>query len=366
MRVLIAIHNLETGGAERVAAALAAHWAGTTGVEVALVTLDESPGFFTLPDGVARYALGVSGESHTLLQSFVHNLRRVRALRRTIKRCQAETIVSFMTTTNVLTVLASLGISCRTVLSERTWPPAIPLSKVWSWLRRVSYGRASHLVVATQRTADWVVTEVGVAASDVTVIANPVTWPLPAVEPRLAAPDGAYVLAVGRLGPEKGFDKLLDAFARIRERHPAWRLVIVGDGPLRARLQAASRANDVPLDLPGRVGNLADWYRAAAMLVLTSDFEGFPNVLVEAMSHGCPVVSFDCAVGPREIIRDGIDGFLVAPGDIADLADKTAQLMSDEKLRLRMGRRAEEVRHRFRASDIYAQWSVVAGIGSRP
>jgi glycosyltransferase involved in cell wall biosynthesis len=129
------------------------------------------------------------------------------------------------------------------------------------------------------------------------------------------------VLAVGRLVRQKGFDTLLAAFAKLRERRAA-RLLILGDGALRGELESQRRglpcASDV--ELAGFVANPWPFYRAASVTALSSRFEGLPTVLIEALASGCPCVSTDCPSGPREILDDGRYGVLTPVGDVAALA----------------------------------------------
>jgi glycosyltransferase involved in cell wall biosynthesis len=130
------------------------------------------------------------------------------------------------------------------------------------------------------------------------------------------------VLSVSRLSPEKDIPTLLDAFARLHQARPHSRLLLAGDGPDRARLQAlvAQHGLQAVVQLPGRVAQPMAWMARADVFVLASQYEGFGNVLVEALASGVPVVSTDCPVGPREILQDGRYGRLVPVGDVAALA----------------------------------------------
>ncbi|MPS81489.1 MAG: glycosyltransferase family 4 protein [Achromobacter sp.] len=359
LRVLLFIHSLHGGGAERVAADLSAHWAGM-GREVMVVTQASADGdVYALHPKVRREVLHTEGEGGGL-RGILSNVRRVRALRRVIKAFRPDIVLGMMTTASVLSVLACTGLSCRVIATEHTHPPSQTLSGLWQRLRRMTYPRAARVVALTRGTADWI--EQHVPGSRLAVIPNPVHWPLPRAEPLLVpiTDNGRKrLLAVGRLHADKGFDLLIQAFAALAPSHPDWDLVILGEGHERGALQAqvdqaglASR-----ISMPGRAGNVGDWYDSADLYVLTSRFEGLSNTLLESMASGLAAVSFDCDTGPREIVRDGIDGVLVRPnGDVPALCKALSEVMENDARRQRMAQAATDVRDRFSAARILQQW----------
>lgn len=358
-RTLIFIHSLHGGGAERVAVDLAGHWA-RQGREVMIVTqADASGDAYAVPAGVQRQVLGTDGAGGGL-RGILSNLQRVRALRRVIRDFKPDIVLGMMTTASILAVLASWGLPVKVIATEHTHPPSQQLSGMWLRLRRFTYPRAARVVALTRGTADWL--EQHVPGSRLAVIGNPVHWPLPRNEPRLAppaVPGRHYLLAVGRLHTDKGFEILLDAYARLAPRFPDWDLLILGEGDERAdlehRVQAAGLQQRV--FMPGRGGNVADWYEAADIYVLSSRFEGLSNTLLEAMASGLAPVCFDCDTGPREIVREGVDGVLVRPnGDAAAMADALAPLMADPQARQRLATQAVQVRERFSAQHILSLW----------
>jgi len=362
MKILFFIHSLSCGGAERVTATLANYWA-REGWDVGIVTLaPETQDFYKLHSSVRRVALDLAQESTHLLHGVANNMRRVAALRKILKIERPDVVVGMMTTASVLLGLAGLGIN-RTVYigSERIHPPMFPLGFFWERLRQSVYARLDAVVTLTKESAQWVAEHTG--ARCVEAIPNPLVWPCPAHPPRLDPqdyidPGQRLLLGVGRLVEQKGFDLLIAAFDKLAHRFTQWLLVILGEGPLRRKLEGQVKAHGLQkrVLLPGVAGNIGDWYERADIYVMSSRFEGFGNTLLEALAYGVPAVSFDCPTGPSDIIRQGVDGFLVPPGDVENLARTLERLMGDQALRRRLGEQAVDVRERFSPDRIAEMW----------
>ena len=169
---------------------------------------------------------------------------------------------------------------------------------------------------------------------------------------------GRTVIAAGRLKHQKDFRRLIRAFAQVAERHPDWKLRICGDGPNRERLEQliAELGLEGKVELPGPVKNLGPELAAASIYALSSRREGFPMVLLEAMSKGLPVVSFDCPTGPREIVRSEENGLLVPHQDVDALAAALNRMIEDEDLRRRCGAGALTTAERYSIEVIGARW----------
>jgi glycosyltransferase involved in cell wall biosynthesis len=360
--LMIVIHSLQGGGAERVAVDMARYWLAR-GCEVSVVTqMDAASDAYRLPDGAVRHALGLAGDTGGGLPALWGNLRRVWALRRLVRRHRPTVVLGMMTRSSVLSVLAARG-RCRVVATEHTHPPIQSLPSLWQRLRRWAYSRADAVIALTHGTAQWL--DANLPGVQAQVIPNAVRWPLEDGDPALPAaghPGRRRLLAVGRLHPVKGFDCLLRAFAPLAALFPDWDLVILGEGEARPALEALRDELGLAqrVSLPGRVGNVGAWYAASDAYVLSSVAEGLSNTLLEAMASGLPCVAFDCETGPREIIRDGIDGVLVRPVQDAEaLAARLSEVMGDARLRARFALRATDVRDRFGTARVMALWEQV-------
>ncbi len=178
-------------------------------------------------------------------------------------------------------------------------------------------------------------------------------------EPDLATP---VIIAAGRLTPQKGFDRLIDAFAQIAGDHPAWRVRIAGKGDLRRRLQRRIDRGGLTgrIELIGAVKDMGAAMAQASVFVLSSRAEGFPLILLEAMGKGLAPVAFDCRTGPADIIDDHRNGLLVPDGDVDALAAAMSEMMGDETLRRRCAAAARDtVRDYDMATAIGPRWEAL-------
>lgn len=186
-------------------------------------------------------------------------------------------------------------------------------------------------------------------------IYNPLPFPFPANSSTL---EEKVILGVGRLSNEKNFQELVDIWALIARDYPDWKLRIVGEGyaepAIRERIAHHKLAEQV--ELRPFTPHVQEEYLQASIFCLTSVFEGFGLVLAEAESLGIPTIAYACPCGPRDIIREGEDGFLVQPGDRETFAQRLRQLIEDEALRKRMGQAAKKNAERFTLETIMPQW----------
>jgi glycosyltransferase involved in cell wall biosynthesis len=358
-RLTLVVPSLAMGGAERVVARMANHWAAR-GDAVTVITLSAPvTDTYSLDPPVTRIALDLMRDSRGSIGASFNNWIRVRRLREAIRQSQPDTVISFTDRMNVVTLLACRPLGVDTVVSERIDPSQQPLGRIWSWLRRRVYPQSRALVVQTETVRRQM--EPLMHGRPIYVIPNTVDAPAGAREPRQSTDRCSQLAAMGRLAPQKGFDLLIDAFARAAEDKPDWSLSILGEGPERRRLeeQIHARGLDERVRLYGWVPDPAAVLRNCDAFVLPSRFEGFPNALLEAMALGLPAVAADCPSGPAEIIRHEVDGLLVAAGDVSALSAAIRRLMLDDQLRGQLGAEAAHVVDRFSGERYFARWEAV-------
>jgi glycosyltransferase involved in cell wall biosynthesis len=357
MKVALVISSLSAGGAERVISLLANYWAAR-GEDVSLITIDSGANdCYSVDPRVRRLALGLRADSDGVIAALGNNWRRIKALRSALNATGARIVLSFGEFTNIQVLCATRFAGLRCVISERTDPSQHQISAIWRLLRRLTYRMADALVVQTDALRPWARAVAG--KKRVHVIPNPVRDMQHVISTPPAA-RSAIVVAAGRLVPAKGFDVLLKAFAAIPPELSNWRLVILGEGPERARLTDLARDLGIleRVFLAGWVTEPGDTLTRASVFVLPSRYEGFPNALLEAMACALPVIATACT-GPAAIISHEVDGLLIRVNSASELTAAMLRLMNDEATRNRLGRNAAEVAARYRLESIIEHWDRV-------
>lgn len=361
MHIAIILSSLGAGGAERVLALLASHWTAI-GRRVTIIAFDRPTDAVFHDFGplvrLVRLDLPSGGNGAAGLLG-----RRVRRLRQVLRDEAPDVIISFLFKINVTTLMAGLGLGIPVVVSERNNPVRQQAHPLWPLLRTWLYPRAAALVLQTEQSRHALSRRQARAG---VVIANPISrWPR---NPEPGPGVRKVLAAVGRLDDQKGFDLLVPAFARIAAQVPGWDLVIWGEGPRRADLEAqvAELGMKDRISLPGLSLAPGGWIDSASAFVLSSRFEGFGNAMAEAMAAGLPVVAFGCDYGVAVLAVPGVDCLVVPPEDVAALAVAIRTLLVDRDLRERLGRKAAVSARRFAAPAIFAQWDGLIDAALRP
>lgn len=220
---------------------------------------------------------------------------------------------------------------------------------------RAAVPRLDGYVVLTHADAADYRADLPEADTVIRVIRNSVSWPVAEEPPTL---DARVVIAAGRLSSRKGFPRLVRAFAPVAAAHPDWQLHIYGQGEQRKVIRQLVRSLGLQsqVRLRGYTRDLPRAMRESSLCAMASRWEGFPMVLIEAMSLGLPVIAFDCPRGPGEVVRHGANGLLIENDRIRAFSRGLLALVEDAELRGRMGHQALEDAHAYSADAIAADW----------
>ena len=350
--IVIFITDLGSGGAQRVACALAKHWISHNRT-VSIVTLSEPEhDFFSVPDNVIRKTLGLNTPSSSFAISLIRNFQRIWRLRRVFLELKPAVAIGFIGPAAVLVVAAAIGTNIRTIAAERNDPSRQSFGKIWDVLCYFAYRYADRITVNS--TGAHAALSKKFTPDQIMLAPNPIPPVTSGPTPQLAGPT---ILFVGRLHPQKGVDYLVRAFAALTA--PDWHLLIVGEGTQLANLEAMSEelGIDAQITFTGAVQDPTPYYRSADIFVLPSRYEGTPNALMEAMCHGLPVVISDASSGPLDLVEESDAGIVTSTGDVHALMHALQRLINDSALRKRLGANAWEGMEKKRKQDkSYKLW----------
>jgi glycosyltransferase involved in cell wall biosynthesis len=377
---VLLLHAWGMGGTIRTTLNLAGHLARSREVEIISVIRTRERPFFRFPDGVRVTALDDRrrrGGRRGLLR------RVLGALPSLLVHPDDHAFARCSLWTDVMLVRKLRSLPPGTLLTTRPGFNVLALKVAPPWIACVAhehmnfhshgdamaaairrrYSKLDGLVVMSRGDEE----DYGRLLASSRTVVRRIPNALPPLDGGVSSLDAKAVAAAGRLLSQKGFDLLITAYAPVARAHPDWTLRIYGTGKQRAELERLIEEHslDGRVRLMGATDRLGEELAKAALFVLSSRFEGFGLVLVEAMSKGLPVVSFDCPRGPGEIVDDGRDGILVPNGDVEALTRGMLELIEDEEKRRRYGAAALEKARRYDITAIGAQWEELLGDVSR-
>lgn len=372
MKILYCIPSLSNpGGMERVITEKVNYLAALSGFEIFIVTTDQMGKDirFNLHDSVTLIHLDLDFDGHfnvSLIKKFLlHRQKLIDYKQKLLNIMSLHNIeICISLCGKEIEFFQSLPVPSKKIAElhfamnfRKQFITARKSGFIWSMfgnIRTYQFKRAvkhlDKLVVLTKNDMhQWKATH-----SNIIQIPNP--SPFRNVE--VSDLDSKNVITVGKLDPQKGYDMLIDAWALINKKCPDWMLNIYGQGEWKEMLVekiAALNLQEVVV-LHGVSMKIADEYKRSSFYVMSSRFEGLPMVLIEAMSFGLPVISFDCEFGPSEIVTDGVDGYLVEPNNIEELANRICFLIENEDKRKLMGQQAIINVRRFDKETVMQQW----------
>lgn len=355
------IGSLKKGGAERVFVNLAS-WFLARGYEVTMVTQYQKENEYELPKGVKRVLSDLTPEEEG--GRLANIWRRFRKLRRIFRETGADLVLSTIGKNNFMAILANAFMPTKVVVSVVAEPTEEYPNALMRFLAKTLFYFADGIVMQTTDAVRFFQKSLQKKCVILKNSLNP-----DFVRPRFAGARQQDIVAVGRMDDNKNQRMAIRAFGRLAERFPQTRLILYGDGPLKEELEkeTAQSPQAGRIFFPGRVTDVPERIEKAYAFVLTSFTEGMPNTLIEAMSLGLACVSTDCPCGgPRDLIRDGENGFLVPTDDDEALVQRLAELLSDPERADRIGREAAKLQQEYAPEKVNAEWErYFAGIAGR-
>ena len=349
-KIVLYIGSMQRGGAQRVMSIIASalHEAGHDVTLITDIASCNNDLEYDLKPFIHRIPLEVTAHSY-----LANNLIRIIRIRRIIKKIEPNCVLSFLAQPNIRMLIASYGLQCRKIVSVRNDP-----------YHEYGYGVRKRFINILFRLADALVLQTDTAGEYFSsairkksiVIPNPIEdyffkgkW----------NPNSTSIIAIGRLEAQKNYEMLLKAFSNISREYPSNRLTILGNGKRMLRLQELSKKLDIQdrVVFKGVVRDVRKELEGSLFYVLTSDYEGLPNAMMEAMAVGLPIVATDCpSGGPRFLADDGKYCKLIPCGNEEMLILAMKELLSSEEVRERYHMFSKERSQRFRTEKVERKW----------
>ena len=354
MKVGFLIQRMASGGAERATSAIASE-ISQHGETVEIVSFDSSESFYPLHNNVNIFNMELKDISKSAsLKRVIGCIKRAFEIRKKIKSRNFDVLVCMSTTMNLYGLLSTAFTKTKVVGTERNNPYKYKADPINAALKKFSAIFLDGFIFQTEAASEYYAKSVRQKG---TVIQNAVFNPLvKEIEP--ASEREKIIYGVGRLSAQKRFEDLIDAFALLEKKYSDYRLVIFGEGEDREKLQKKIDSYNLneKILLPGTDKNALKYVSKGSAFVLSSDYEGMPNVLMEAMAVGTPCVSTRCKMGPEELIEDGINGILVPVGDVEKIKDAVELIISNPKLAQSISKNGRNILKTNDVSAISAKW----------
>lgn len=345
-RIVFILGSMGRGGAERVVSIISNHYANKDW-DVDIILLLDSKCEYNLNNKIKIISLANKNKSRiSQLPNWILGIRSY------LKKYKPNTVLSFAARINIISAIANIGIKNHFIVSERNDPNKDGRSM---WVKIGTYLLYPHVnkVVFQTKQAQSYFNEKIILNSD--IIYNPVN-----IDVKYKSINSKKIVAVGRLEPQKNHKLLIASFKEVIDMFPEYSLIIYGEGTLRKELEGIISELGMmdKVSLPGNIKNIHQKLLEAEFFVLSSDYEGLSNALLEAMMMGLPCISTDCA-GSNEVITSGENGILVPVGNKDSLVDAMKLLIKNREFALSLGKQAEETSNQFSSTNIIRKWESV-------
>lgn len=346
-RLVIYVDSLKRDGAERVSVNLAKYMAKNN-ISCTLLTEWISKNEYPVPEGVERISINVHGNK------YIHYFQNILKMRKVLKKSNADTFLVMDLASCLLAIPASFGLKMKIVVSERNDPTNFPGKKIVAKVSRYLMSKADGFVFQTNDAKSFykkITKDRGV------IIPNPLF-----VEELPSPYNGTRkkeIVTAGRLTPQKNQRVLIEAFSKINKKYSDYSLSIYGEGELREELIEMTKKLNIidKVHFPGNKIDLLERIKDSSLFVMSSNFEGMPNALLEAMALGLPCISTDCPCGgPRAVIENNKNGILIPVGDVDAISRSIEKILNDKEFAKSIGKEAAKIRNTLNSENICKKW----------
>ena len=343
--------SLSRGGAERVLISLAKYFKNN-GYDAKIITSYKVDNEYEIPEGIKR--INLTGKINSSGNFISRTFGSIKELRKTIKKEDIDILIIMGTPNCIYGITGSIFTKAKVIVSERNDPRHFTGKRSTKFLSRFLMKFADRFVFQTEDAKKFYDKQLKGRG---TVIHNPI---LVDNLPEFFTGDREKtIVSMGRLNPQKNQKMLIDAFAEISEKIPEYKLIIYGEGSLRNDLESQIKELHLEdkISLPGNFLDVHERIKKASLFVMSSDFEGMPNALIEAMALGLPCISTDCPCGgPKELIENNKNGVLVPVNDESALVKQMLKIINNKEYATSISKEAVKIKNHLDIKNIGKQW----------
>lgn len=366
MRILFCINNTYyTGGGQRVLVQRINYLKKNTNHEIYVVTTDQKnkENFYKIESGIKKIDLGINYNEYKnknliekVIKFIIKRRQHLNKMEKLVEKLKPDIIVGHGTQEKW--ILYKLKFKCKKILEAHVSKKMLFRQREGKIKRIINYVNIYYQEKLINKYDEFIVLndieKIQWKKHKVKVISNPLSF----YSAQVSDLENKKVISVGRLEYEKGFDILIEVWKLVVDKHKDWILEIYGEGSLKEELEKKIKKLKLEnnLFLKGLSNNIKEKYLESSICVISSRTEGFGMVLIEAMTCGLPLVSFDCPFGPKTIISDGIDGFLCENENVGKMAERINYLIEEKEVRKSFGKKAKEHSSRYEIKKIMDQW----------
>lgn len=345
--LLIVVSDFGSGGSQRAISLICNHWAKKGRVVKIITFSDVENDFYKLNNNIERISIDSYQSTNTFIEKITGNIRRIYLLREAIVKINSPILLSFIGVTNILVIISSINLKCKTIISERNDPSKQSLGMIWDFLRRILY-RYADTVTANSINA---ISEMEKYVPKSKLVFTPNALPDGVIS--VSIKTQREIVCVGRLHKQKMHGNVIEAYKNIAFLYPDWKLTIVGEGPNRRAIEGLIRKYNLEkfIILEGEVRDIEKYYRRSSIFILISQYEGTANSVIEAVSHGLPIIINKKISGCLDWVVDGKSGYILEDESTLTIEKHLSCLMKDSVLRKEFSRKSLDVYKKKKCND---------------
>ena len=349
--IIFIISELGSGGTQKTVKQLIEKFYNDNFI-IKIITFERKKNYLFKKNKIEYFNLNANLESKNKIYGLFNNLRRIFLIRRVIKKNNNSCLVSFLTSTNILSIFANFFLKNKLIISERNDPTRQPINFFWKTLRFFFYRFTDEIICNSRNAKNYF--KNFIKSKKINYIPNHID-----LKENHKSSSSKIILSIGRMHAQKGFDILIKGFKKSNAVKLKWKLILIGEGPEKNRLKNLSKSMNLTTNIKFlNYTNPYKWYKKAGIFALLSRYEGTPNVILEAASFKLPIIISKGTGGALDIITNNKSGFIVKNSSTIEVGNCINKLIINSKLRREMGKKVyKKIKSFSDFETIYMNWN---------